>query len=93
MAANITFFKIPGGVQVFSLEGRRSENIAVGSSSTRSTLVSEAGNYARITTDTACYVTGGINATAVLGDTQLEAGHVLDVGPLAAGISFAVIAK
>lgn len=93
MAANVTFFYITGARTAFSYEGRRSENITVGGGSVAGSLLSESGQYLRITTDTACFVDVGENPDATTGGTQLEASQTLDLGPMPEGISVAVMAK
>lgn len=90
MAANITFFKVTGGRDVPSHEGRRSEDIAVGASSTVGALSSEAGDFVRIvsTEDIRIDISDAPSASAT--DTIVLNRQIIDFGPLPAGISVAV---
>lgn len=79
------------GVPVFSASPRISENLD-GSSETDTTATAINGEFARIATDTAVWVTFGATPTAAAGTTfYIPAGVVEHFGPLVDGWKCSVI--
>lgn len=91
MACNVCFMEPPLGSIDIIPPGARCVNVTVSGTSAASSITANAGELARVATDTACYYMVASSVTAGQG-IYLHAGGVEVIGPLRQGDVVSVVA-